>query len=454
MIAVAILCSVQSCTGNDGLRDQGPVLEVEVPANGTFEERMLGAKINGEKVVADVYELVNGAPELFEARYQMEFIQHIDPKDLNSATFVQQVLVSFVAEDEPVVFVTQGYELGGGWDFESSDYKEELVEMLECNQVIVEHRFYGESIPKPCDWAYQTIENQVYDLHRINQVLREVFKGQKFISTGRSKGGENAIYYETYFPNDIDIAVPYVAPICFSMNDMRPAEFVKQVGSEARREKVHAFQQYMFDNRDRMMPIFERDYFEAANYNVGAEVIYDLCVLEYSFMCWQWYSSVKDNIPSGASDEQMLRSLVESSPPEYFSCRLQSAPSCVNGLRETGNYGYDLAQFKNTRITPQQCTTWAETIAVADAAVGIEFDPTLGARTKKFVKENTTEKMLFIYGAYDAWTAAAIEWENFEGKDNMFRYDCPEGDHGTFIDDFDAATRAEITAKIKAWLKE
>lgn len=62
--------------------------------------------------------------------------------------------------------------------------------------------------------------------------------------------------------------------------------------------------------------------------------------------------------------------------------------------------------------------------------------------------------MLFIYGGYDTWSAAAVDKENFEGKSNMFRYDHPEGDHGTSISSFNLTMKNEIISKLKGWLNE
>lgn len=468
VLACAIIFSVESCAqdNNKSNPDSGQTpapedpddpeeseLKVEVPANGTFDERMLGAKINGKEVVESVTELENTASNLFaEGRYEIEFVQHVDQKDPNSKTFTQRVLVSIAAEDRPVVFVTQGYGLGGGWDFENSNYTEELAEELECNQVVVEHRYFGGSIPSPRDWTYHTIDNQLRDLHRINRVLREVFKGQKFISTGRSKGGQTAIYYETYFPADIDIAVPYVAPICFEFNDRRHPAFLKKVGSDERRAKIKAFQQALFDRRDALVPLFAAR-LNKADYSAEWDVVFDLCVLEYSFMCWQYYNPTRPIPATTLSDAEMLNELGYISPASYFSHKDDPAFT-MNLLREGGYYGYDVEQFENAVITPEQCATWLQEVRAPLDGRNVSFDPTLTQRVKKFLKENSTEKMIFIYGAYDTWSAAAVERPNFDGKSNMFRYDCPEMDHGTFISSFNATKKAEIMGKIKKWLKE
>lgn len=428
--------------------------DVEVPETGTFIERLQGAKVFGRPAVASVKKITNGLPAQFEGgRYMVKFNQPLDHNN-TSETFEQRVIVSIAANDKPVVFVTQGYGFGGGWSFEDPAYIEELVEILDCNQIIVEHRFFEESTPSIVDWKYHTLENQVNDLHCINLVMREIFKNQKFISTGRSKGGQTAIYYEASFPKDIDIAVPYVAPICYQLNDMRHAEFLKNVGGTAeasRRAKIKALQQELFNRRDKLVPMFKSQN-NSTDFTVDMDIIFDLCVLEYSFMCWQYNPS--GSIPdTKLSDSFLLQELANRSGASYFSPN-DNAPFIMNVRHDIGYYGYDVAQFTNTVITQAQADRWIEDIVTPADAKNIEFDPAMGQKVKAFLQGNTTEKMIFIYGEYDTWSAAAVDNAYFAGKENMFRYDCPGMDHSTFISSFSSSIQKEIKDKIKAWLAE
>lgn len=429
-----------------------PLPEVEVPETGTFIERMQGAKIHGLPAISSIRKVNNGLPASFkEGRYMIKFNQPLDHADKTSGFYEQRVIVSIAAYDKPVVFVTQGYGFGGGWNFEDNSYTEELVDILDCNQIIVEHRFFEGSAPSTIDWKHHTIENQVKDLHLINLVMREIFKGQKFISTGRSKGGQTTIYYKASFPKDIDIAVPYVAPMCYQLGDMRHAEFLKNVGSESRRQKIKALQQEMFNRREKLVPML-RAQSNPADFAVDMEVIFDLCVLEYSFMCWQY--SPSSSIPdTNIGDYALFAELTNKSGSSYFSTEYDNS-FFINIKHDLGYYGYDVTQFTNTVITQTQASRWIEDIVTPTYGQSIEFDPAMGQKAKTFLQSNTTDKMIFIYGEYDAWSAAAVDKAFFAGKTNMFRYDCPGMDHSTFIGSFNAATQKEIKDKIKEWLAE
>lgn len=88
----------------------------------------------------------------------------------------------------------------------------EPTKLLNANQVTVEHRYYGSSVPYSIDYRYLNMKQATADLHKIKQLFSSIYKG-KWISTGRSKGGVTTIFYRFFYPNDVDVSIPYVAPI-------------------------------------------------------------------------------------------------------------------------------------------------------------------------------------------------------------------------------------------------
>ena len=84
-------------------------------------------------------------------------------------------------------------------------YQEELSKLFNANLVFVEYRYFGESMPKPCNWDYLTVENSLYDLHHVTTTLKQLYD-EKWIATGISKGGQTTMFYRTYFPDDVDIS--------------------------------------------------------------------------------------------------------------------------------------------------------------------------------------------------------------------------------------------------------
>ncbi len=60
--------------------------------------------------------------------------------------FLQRVLISELGKTSPVVMITEGYDAGYA---EKPGYLNELCPILEANQVVVEHRYFGKSWPDP-----------------------------------------------------------------------------------------------------------------------------------------------------------------------------------------------------------------------------------------------------------------------------------------------------------------
>ena len=131
-----------------------------------------------------------------------------------------------------------------------STYKSitEPARLIGANQFDVEHRFFGESIPAGMDYKYLTIEQATADLHHIREVLGSVYK-KDWISTGISKGGETTVYYRYFFPNDVKVSVPYVAPLALSMEDPRIYHFFDTVNTSEFRTAVLDLQTRMLKNR-------------------------------------------------------------------------------------------------------------------------------------------------------------------------------------------------------------
>ena len=75
------------------------------------------------------------------------------------------------------------------------------------------------------------------------------------MSTGSSKGGQTTLFYKTFYPDDVDASVPYVAPINIAQEDPRLYHFLDTVGDEAARARIKEFQIAMFKREDEILPL-------------------------------------------------------------------------------------------------------------------------------------------------------------------------------------------------------
>ncbi|MEG1634410.1 MAG: aminopeptidase [Rikenellaceae bacterium] len=390
--------------------------------------------------------------ELFPERYLVKIKQPIDHKNPEKGTFIQRFIVSHIDFNAPVVLVTEGY--GGAYGL-NPKYRDEISRKLNSNQVVVEHRYFLESTPKPCDWQYMTGENSASDLHNITMLLKKLYTG-KWISTGISKGGQTTMIYRTFFPNDVDISVPYVGPICFGVEDGRHEPFINQCGTQIDRDKILAFQREVLLRKAKLVPML-KVLAEKNKWNFGAlsfEEVIDYCVLEYSFSIWQWgtkTSTIPDPILS--SDKELFDHFMNIAGAQYFG--EQSSPIMpffVQAATDLGYYGYDTKPFKGL-LTIKSAKGYLNDLFLPEEAKNTKFNHSLHKEMYKFLGENDP-KMIFIYGEFDPWTAAAPAKELFDGKKNMFMYVKEGGSHSTRIASMPENVQKEIWDKINSWLKD
>lgn len=383
----------------------------------------------------------------FKEKYAMKIQQFVDGDNADKGTFTQRIFVALKGIDRPTVIVTEGYSAAYGW----GDTEEELCRLFDCNMVLVEYRYFSESMPDPCNWDYLTVENSLRDLHNVRQTIGQIFKG-KWISTGTSKGGQTTMFYRVYYPEDVEISVPYVAPLNRSVEDGRHEKFLaKQAGTAGDRKIVLKYQQEMLKRRDTMLPLFKK-FCEEHNYHfyLPIEEIYDYCILEYSFAHFQYGTKASD-IPSlTSSDNDLVRHLVTVSGPDYFAYPNKYLSFDVQAARELGYYGYSLKDFKKWTVV-KNTKGYLNKIMLPPGLRNIKFDPTLYNRTVKFLKEQDP-KMIFIYGEADPWSASGVcEWLDCSKKKNMRVYVQPGGNHGANINHM--PERDEIIQRITEWLK-
>ena len=191
----------------------------------------------------------------FPEKYVFFIKQQLDAKDASKGSFEQRVVLCHRGFDRPTVLVTEGYNAKYAL---REGYIEELSKLFDTNIITVEYRYFDKSMPSPCNWDYLTVENSLYDLHHVNQTLHAMYKG-KWIATGISKGGQTTMFYRAYFPNDVDISVPYVAPLNKGVEDGRHEKFLQEeVSTKENRQKVLNFQLLLFKRKAALLPMFEK----------------------------------------------------------------------------------------------------------------------------------------------------------------------------------------------------
>ena len=373
--------------------------------------------------------------------------QQLDWKDEAEGSFGQRVIIKHRGFDRPTVMVTEGY--GAAYALHPG-YQEELSTLLEANLVFVEHRYFLESTPQPCDWSHLTVENSAGDYHHIRNLLREVYPG-KWFTTGISKGGQTTMFYRTFYPNDVDGSVSYVAPLNKSLEDGRHEPFINQAGTAEERARIQEFQMETLKRRATLEPMFA-DYCSRKGYTFRVPVseIFDLAVLEYSFAFWQWGDDVAQIPALTATDSTYYKHLIDKCEPSYFAQQTPYTSFNVQAMRELGYYGYDTAPFEEYLSIPH-AEGYMRRVMIPDSLTYIEFDGNLYERVNTFLRENDLP-MMFIYGEYDPWSATGVTWLNDKKHIRVFVE--PGGSHKARIGTMPEATQKEIKKILKRWTKD
>jgi len=381
----------------------------------------------------------------FDENYEIWFEQPIDHNDLSKGTFRQRVFLGFENDTLPVIVELRGYGIG-------PERAGELADHYNANQLTIEHRYFNNSRPEKIDWNTLTIENAAKDQTQIiNSIRNALYPKAKFISTGISKGCQTTMAHRRYFPKDVDASVCYVGPLNYQREDPRVYQFLKNVSTEDDRQKVKAFQELCFKNREALLEMMKKAGEEKGmTWEFGIDKAIDYTILEYSFAFWQWGIPVS-TIPSGnISAEDIYEHLINVVGYDFFEEKSVSdlQPYFWTALTEQGIYGYETAPFKKYLNTEEIYKfDWAFPEGITK-----DFDYKPMEDIKTFL-DTSAEKMLFIYGEYDAWSATAVELKNDASKREVYKFVRPKGNHRDRIKSFDEYTQKQIYEIIDKWIE-
>lgn len=344
-------------------------------------------------------------PDGYDAAYKLYIKQPIDHSDPSKGAFYQRVWLSHKGYDHPTTIITNGYS-------RSSNNINEIAQLLDANQINVEHRYFGGSKPDSMDYQYLTFEQIAQDYHHIRTLFDDVYTAQ-WIASGISKGGTTTIFYKYFYPDDVDVSIPYVAPLNYGYADERIYEFLDQQGDEACRNDILAYQKRMLREREQILPLLEW-YVKGKglqfNYlNLGEA--YEYAVLEYPFSFWQ-YGWACDEVPSNdQSLESQVDYLLNVVGLDFFADQSMEAYAShyYQSAHQMGYYGYETDDFEGLlKYLPTDPEPHA---AFTPDKMKVTFNGTLTNKVAQWIK-NHGNRMIYINGKLDTWSATAVPKSN------------------------------------------
>lgn len=376
---------------------------------------------------------------MYTEAYEIMIEQPVDHNNPEGAKFKQQVYLYNVDQTSPVVIELDGYDVPPSRD-------SELSQILNANYILVEHRYFAESIPTGKDWRYLNIKQAADDDHSIIEFFKEYYTG-KWISTGISKGGQTAIYHRYFYNNDVDVSVPYVAPLNLAKEDPRIFTFLNNVGDESCREVIKEFQTNVLKNKKEIMPyILKSINEEKLELAVKPELAYEYAVLEYSFNFWQWDGNCSGVPRPDASAEELASHLWNTKLFDLYSVPvLNNLESFFyQAYTEIGYYGYDISGFKEYLTEIKNPTN--EIFAPKNAE--LNYDYSAMQKVHEWIL-NEGNNFIFIYGEYDPWNATSVQ---LNGTTNSIKMVKAAGSHATRIKHFNEQEKEKIYSALERWL--
>lgn len=355
-------------------------------------------------------------PEGYEAAYKLMIKQPLDHKNPSAGHFYQKVYYSHKGYNHPTAIITNGYNKNG-------NNITEVARLTDANQLNIEHRYFGESMPDPVNYDYLNFEQITADLHKIRTLFGEIHKG-KWISTGISKGGTTTIFYKYFYPEDVDVSIPYVAPLNYEYEEKRIYEFLDNIGSSECRDKLLDLQKDLLKHSDKIIPLLKwyikgRDL--KFNY-LSLEEAFEYAVLELPFSFWQ-YGRDCSVIPMDKDMNTQVDYLLDVVGLDFYSDKDMVAfgSHYYQSATEMGYYGFETEDFKGLlKYLPYEPHPHA---AFVPNKMKVEWKGELTNKVAAWIKENGNN-MLYINGAVDTWSATAVppsdkvnsKWFFMEGK--------------------------------------
>lgn len=392
----------------------------------------------------------------FKEYYIIQFRQPVDHLDTTKGFFRQLVMLGHTDVNKVMVIETNGYSI---LPYQTLDYKTEAAQILDANQLIVEHRYFGQSIPDSTNNSWLNFEQIAGDYHSIKLAFSDIYP-KSWVSTGASKGGTAALNYKYYYPDDVDASFVYVAPILTGLEDKCITRFLKEKRSTETGKKIFEIQKYFLQNKERLLPVFTEvmKYSGLSMGTMDPEILYDFAVLEFDFNYWQYISdfdlmltynrqSLDFFITRGFQDTSLLVTQTDSLLATFPSCiwflldKTLSDPYYYQAYTQVGSYGYKESLFKGMLKNKDYSL---EFFAGDHPPYSWEYAKAFN----RFLKHDLTHT-IFIYGADDPWTACQA---NISPANDNLLFVNAGANHNTLLKDLGDSEKLQVIEKLSTWL--
>jgi len=374
--------------------------------------------------------------------FHLTITQPVDHDDPDGPSFTQRATLLHRDDAAPMVLYGGGYFIADV----PTPGRAEPTRILEANQIVVEHRFFGSSRPEPADWSTLTIRQGAGDYHRIVELGKRLYPGSRWIVTGGSKGGETAIFHRRFYPDDVDGTVAYVAPLVLGAPDDRFVPYLAAIGPADCRASLAAFQRQALTGwRTELLNQMVATGFDWNR--LGIERALEHAVLELPFALWQ-YSDVDScaSVTPTTGDAAMAFAFIDvHSQWEMFS---------DSSLDRFGPYYFQAAVELGFPLIDESAVSDLLMFPMTDVpavysppGVPTPYDADAMADVQDWVRTSGSQ-LMFVYGTNDPWSAAEFDLGSAQ---DSYLYRLEAGNHGTNIGKLPEPSQSEAVATVQRW---
>jgi hypothetical protein len=392
-------------------------------------------------------------PELpDEHYYELTFKQPVDHLHPKRGYFEQRIRILHKSIDRPVVLFATGYDL-----YTAPSYRSEPTKLLDADQVSVEQRFFTPSRPEPADWSKLNIWQAATDHHLIVQALKKIYKHNKWISTGASKGGMTSVYHRRFYPNDVNATVAYVAPDNPDKWNNKPYDnFFNTVGTAECRAALNGLQQEALNRRAEFEKLIAAQA-EAANAHFtiigNIDRDFEATVIDFRWGFWQYnLASECANIPPRTASTQTIFDYIDANDP-FLSDSDESVaefvPYFYQAATQLGEPDPSTAYLKGLHYAQGLDTSKN---LIPESIKLPRFDYRAMPDIDHWVKTRGS-RMMFLYGGNDPWGVKPFRLGPGT-RDSLWYSVAGQRHSGSLISVLPSAQQAEAIATLKRWAGE
>ncbi len=339
----------------------------------------------------------------------------------------------------------------------------------------MEYRYHGFSLPEgeTNSFKYLSAEQQSKDLHAIVTDLKKalITGSGKWLSTGVSKNGMTTAQYAYYDElnnwNDIDVYVPFVAPIPPQEADLRIGTYMLTKSSKAVLADLEKAYRRLVDDKaiaDATIKAYIEKYkLEGEDASgitcstVAAAAIDNLFTVQSygDIDTWKKFIPTENSTPEEYATFFMLDDNDDRIYRKNNSRRAAAErqdPFTVQIGIDQGNLGYDFTWLLDGKLLSD-----AEKTSLKKQMEDSKNSKTIDLQVKLLENLKTTKKhLIFVYGENDPWTGAAIPDPT---NPNVKKHTVPNGTHTDKFKQYawypgGKEVADQILADIKAWMNQ